>query len=447
MSDEYILYGTAASGSKADGLLAICKLNTSTPIRTFKQNGSYCNRIAVLDSRILSSQSDRPVIHSYSIKKEAPMQKLILQEKLSCIAASHSSKYLAAGTHSGKLILWELDSGACLIYKEIHYGSINCLVFSQDDSVLFSAGNDARIYSWRTLDLCNAHSNYNDIQPLATANQHSLEVTGLYCGYGGILDSRLYSISLDGSCRVWNASDLRLQTTFVFKEALLSVVVDPAERAIYAGCDNGVIYHVDLYRQPREGAGLLEYAGGLQRIVDVSSESTVKFAQHTDKILSLDLSFDGTLLVSGSQDGTVIVWDVSTHQVMKNIKPGRGPVYVVKVLENLPSEHYTRQESLGFAYNTTYASKNDVWIAVPESDESNVRFSISETALIGSEPIAFVDTGEEIPTINHGSSGSEYMQAKVEKLSAAYNALWQAYTTAVGISENGDYEDLATASK
>ncbi|KAK9484111.1 quinon protein alcohol dehydrogenase-like superfamily [Lipomyces starkeyi] len=441
MSDEYLLYGTASSGSKVDGLLTVCKLNTSTPIRTFKQNGSFCNRIAVLDSCILSVQSDRPIIHSYSITKEAPMQKLVLQEKLTCIVASHSRKFLAAGTHTGKLILWELGSGACLIYKDIHYGSISCLVFSQDDSVLFSAGTDARIYSWRTVELCNAQLNHNDVQPLASANQHSLEVTGLYCGYGGILDSRLYSISLDGSCKVWNASDLRLHTTFVFKEALQSIVVDPAERAIYAGCDYGVIYHVDLYRQPRDGAGL-EYIGGLQRIVEVSNESTAKFAQHTDKILSLDLSFDGTLLVSGSQDGTVIVWDISTHQVLRNIKPGRGPVHFVKVLQNLPSEHYTRQESLRFSYDASYASNNDVWLSIPESYESNVTFSISDVTHVGSEAIAIVDTGEDKPAISQGSYETEDLQAKVERLSAAYNALWEMYTTSIGLRENGDHEEL-----
>ncbi|KAK9241319.1 WD40-repeat-containing domain protein [Lipomyces kononenkoae] len=446
MSEEYLLYGTLSSGTKADGLLTVCKLDTSTPIRTFKQNGSFCNRIAVLDASILSAQSDRPIIHSYSITKEAPMQKLILQEKLACIVASHSRKFLAAGTHTGKLIIWELGSGACLIYKDIHFGSISCLVFSQDDSVLFSAGSDARIYSWRTVELYNAHLNYNDVQPLASANQHSLEVTGLYCGYGGILDSRLYSISLDGSCRVWNASDLRLQTTFIFKEALLSIVVDPAERAIYTGSDDGIIYHVDLYRQPREGAGL-EYTGGLQRIVEVSTESNAKFTQHTGKVLSLDLSFDGTLLVSGSEDGTVIVWDIATHQVLKNIKPGRGPVYLAKVLETLPSEHYIRHESLRFSYDASYASNHDVWLDIPESDEFNVAFSISNVTHFNSEAITVADDGEAISAINYGSNEKEDLRAKVEKLSAAYNALWETYSTTVGLTENGDHEDLVEAAK
>ncbi|KAK9368687.1 WD40-repeat-containing domain protein [Lipomyces kononenkoae] len=446
MSDEYLLYGTLSSGSKADGLLTVCKLDTTTPIRTFKQNGSFCNRTAVIDASILSAQSDRPIINSYSITKEAPMQKLILQEKLSCMVASHSRKLLAAGTHTGKLIVWELGSGACLIYKDIHFGSISCLVFSQDDSVLFSAGSDARIYSWRTAELCNAHLNYMDVQPLESANQHSLEVTGLFCGLGGILDSRLYSISLDGSCRVWNASDLRLQTTYVFKEALLSIVVDPAERAIYAGTDDGVIYHVDLYRQSREGAGL-EYTGGLQRVVEVSTESSVKFTQHTGKVLSLDLSFDSTLLVSGSEDGTVIVWDIATHQVLKKIKPGRGAVYLAKVLEKLPSEHYIRHESLRFSYDASYASSHDVWLDIPESGESHVAYSISNVEHFGPEAITVANAGEAISAIDQGSNEKEDLRAKVEKLSAAYNALWETYSTTVGLKENGDPQDLEDAAK
>jgi pre-rRNA-processing protein IPI3 len=46
----------------------------------------------------------------------------------------------------------------------------------------------------------------------------------------------------------------------------------------------------------------------------------------SDTINSLSLSFDGSLLVSGSQDGDCIVWDVSSRQSLRKFTQHKGPV-------------------------------------------------------------------------------------------------------------------------
>ncbi|KAK9469911.1 WD40-repeat-containing domain protein [Lipomyces arxii] len=442
--NEYLVYGTASSDPKNPGLFAISTVRRVKPFKTFKQNGTLANRTVVLDSCILSAQADRPLIYVYGITKEAPVQKIVLPEKLSCITATRSGKFLAAGTQTGKLILWELGSGACLIYKEIHYGSVTSIVFSADDAVLFSAGADSRIYSWRTFDLCTMGMNLNELKPLAGATQHSLEITGLYCGYGGALDSRLYSISRDSSCRVWDASDLKLYTTYVFEEPLCSIVVDPAERAIYVGGESGVIYHVDLYRSTSNGS--IEYNGGLQRTVSVSSDSNSMFSGHSGKILALALTFDATMLVSGSEDGSVIVWDIATHQSLNVNRLGRGPVHSVNVLPKLPSEDLLPLESFKFLSEESYGSTHQSWMQIPDltDDETSCTFSIAnltETPIVSSTTTG-PSAESQKPTSEIQTKETDDYKAKFERVSAAYDKLWKEHTAMLeAANDDADDED------
>jgi pre-rRNA-processing protein IPI3 len=45
-----------------------------------------------------------------------------------------------------------------------------------------------------------------------------------------------------------------------------------------------------------------------------------------DVIHSLSFSFDGSLLVSGSQDGDCMVWDVSSRQSLRKFSQHKGPI-------------------------------------------------------------------------------------------------------------------------
>lgn len=131
--------------------------------------------------------------------------------------------------------------------------------------------------------------------------------------------------------QVWKASDLRLYSTYVLSGPASSISLDPAERAIYLGTDTGDILHVDLYHSTNSGSGL-EYTGGLQRVVDAGSADFPQFIGHSGKVLSLDVSFDGTLLVSGGEDGLTLVWDIASHQMMKKIGPARSTVFSILYL-------------------------------------------------------------------------------------------------------------------
>ncbi|KAK9463693.1 WD40-repeat-containing domain protein [Lipomyces oligophaga] len=432
MNEAYILYGTSSlEGSKGEGTIGITKLHTrGANLRTFKQSLTASNKIAVHENCILAALTDRPIINIYGLKKEAPLQRIVVPEKLSCLCLSRSKKLLAAGTPTGKLILWEITSGSCLIYKEVHFGAINCLVFSHDDACLFTGGTDARIHCWSTYTLCSIQENYEHLKPVATGNQHSLSITGIYCGYGSIHDARLYSISDDASLRVWNASDLTLYSTFVFEKPLKSLVVDSAERTAFTGSNSGLIYNVPLYHSVQESTGV-EYTGGLQKVVDMSLEDTKTFQCHQGDVLALDLSYDGTQLVSGGNDGSVIIWDIATLQVLHNLKTGKGVVHSTMILQNLPQDTFYPLESLKFTSGSDMSSSHNCWLTIPASVDSETEHfslgSLEEPTMIqspSSPPIEDSSRADRLKILE--------LEQKISSMSEAYNKLWASFGEIAG---------------
>ncbi|KAK9453916.1 WD40-repeat-containing domain protein [Dipodascopsis uninucleata] len=427
MEEELLVYGVTpvkASGTKAEGQLTVCKLRSTANIISYKQIYSLNKGIAMLNSGFLVAQNDRPIIHSYSSSKEAPMQRIVLPEKISVLTLSHSKAFLLAGTHTGKLILWELSSGICLAYKDAHYDAVKSIVFSSDDSLFFSGGSDAKIYTWRLMDFISSQSSESNVEALASCNHHSLGITQLYCGYGSAKDCKLYSVSLDGTCRVWHAISLRLISTFIGIEALHSLVVDPVERAIYVGCESGRIIQINLFAIDN---GSLIYIGGLQKTIEIKADSVTSFTQHNSKVLALDLSYDASVLVSGSEDTTVMVWDVSTRQVLRNIKQTKGPVSFVKIIQKAPKGDYVNIPSLKFTVDPTSLARQDCWIAIEDQDEENATYSINGS-ILSKKISSFEATMTQVKPIKISNEESN-LKLKYEKLNSAYNELWNAYNS------------------
>uniref|UniRef100_A0A0A9FFK2 Uncharacterized protein n=1 Tax=Arundo donax TaxID=35708 RepID=A0A0A9FFK2_ARUDO len=112
-----------------------------------------------------------------------------------------------------------------------------------------------------------------------------------------------------------------------FPAIIESVALDPRSHIFYAGGRDGKIYVTAMG-------------------VDVSShgsdESSILGAldDHSKAVTSLASSTDGLLIVSGSEDGNVWVWDTRSQQVTRKFKHSQGPVTNVLIVTpkrvNLP---------------------------------------------------------------------------------------------------------------
>lgn len=94
----------------------------------------------------------------------------------------------------------------------------------------------------------------------------------------------------------------------VFGDCLTSVLFDTSFGQLYVGTESGDIRQFNLKEPPKN----------LTHHVD--DKSSLVFAGHTGRIVSLALNTTETVLASGSLDCFVYTWDVKKRQILKKIK-------------------------------------------------------------------------------------------------------------------------------
>ncbi|PKY38151.1 WD40 repeat-like protein [Rhizophagus irregularis] len=294
-----------------------------------------CNRISL----IISAQVDKPLLHVYSFQKDQVHLKIICPEKIVALAVSNRGVFCAGGTDNGKIYIWEISTGILCKVFDAHYKRISVIKFSNDDSVLISGSEDAGVNVWLLTNLLDDSVDESP-SPYYTWSEHSLPITDIWCGIGSFNTTRVLTSSLDHTCKLWDLATGCLLTTFIFPAAITCLIADPAERMFFGGGNDNLIYQIYLYtKQENRGYSMTNSreeviaVGGTASIVDVCEIASSKdnrkgnlFKGHSSSVTSLALSYDATLLLSGSQDGTLIIWDIMSKQMIKNFSHYKGPI-------------------------------------------------------------------------------------------------------------------------
>jgi pre-rRNA-processing protein IPI3 len=188
-----------------------------------------------------------------------------------------------------------------------HYRAVTALRFSDDGGRLVSGSDDGTAKVWETRSLVDRSGGSGGaITPVHTWAEHTLPVTGVHCGYGG-LQARVLTVSKDCSCKVWELATGELAGTLSLPSDLWSVTADAAEQYVYCGAGDGVVYAVALFRvelTPRAATS-------------IRANDVLRFVGHTEPVTSVAVTVDATTLVSGSEDGTARVWDAESRQCLR----------------------------------------------------------------------------------------------------------------------------------
>ncbi|BFZ64658.1 Pre-rRNA-processing protein ipi3 [Saitoella coloradoensis] len=419
--------------SSSDHFISVHDLHASTHLSTFKSSCSPLHGTSVSPSHLLAAQVDKAILNVYQWNKEACDQRIPLPEKLACIALSPCSTFLAAGSGSGRLFLWELASGNLVWTREAHYAALTSLAWTKSSSHLITASADSAIHIWRTADLLSVstYSRPEDIQPLHTLSTHTLAITSLHVGAGS--QPRLYTASEDGTIRVWELGTGECLTTFVCSSAVSAMTVDPAERAIYAGTPSGSINLIPLY-SPTTADGAI---GGMGSIHTLAASSSDVLTGHESPITALSLSFDATLLVSGDNAGQVLCWDLATRQMVRKFKTHKGPVSGLWCILKPPS--LGSSSSLGSSKKTATGQIPALKRVQSERDrdEHNVVLSLQPNILEEEDQ----DEDDDVAAARRGLSefgtqGSEStLRTQVQTLQEELSRLYGAYEDLRGVME------------
>ena len=162
--------------------------------------------------------ANQPRVLAWQRGKEQPVMRSVAPERLESLRCTGDGSFILGGGQSGRLHAWEAGTGLLLAAFEAHYNAISCIATTDDDSYVITAGGDAIIHVWLLADILRSgtiapkpRQTWCDHATAATRgpphccapcrSDHTLPVTALLCGAGGV-NGRVFSASRDNSCKV-----------------------------------------------------------------------------------------------------------------------------------------------------------------------------------------------------------------------------------------------------
>ena len=195
------------------------------------------------------------------------------------MSINNSGEWLAFGASKlGQLLVWEWQSESYILKQQGHFDSMNALTYSPDSQRIITTADDGKIKVWDTQSgFC-----------IVTFTEHSSGVTACEFAKRGNV---LFTSSLDGSVRAWDLIRYRNFRTFTAPTRLSfsSVALDPSGEVVCAGS----LDSFDIHIWSVQTGQLLDQLSGHEGPV-----STVAFAP------------SGGIIVSGSWDRTVRIWNI-----------------------------------------------------------------------------------------------------------------------------------------
>jgi pre-rRNA-processing protein IPI3 len=313
----------------------------------FKKSSTKVNCVAITNTHIFAAQADKAVVLVYSREKGNQEATVPFPERITSLDfVGESSGFLILGTEGGRLNVWDVASGRQTISTASHLQSVSCLSVLPGHNFILSGSPDSNVHLWSLPQLVSfsqpsslsSHGSQHNA-PLRTFSNHRSGIMSLACGHSRSLSNFAVSASNDGTCYVWRASDCQVLRTILFDSAPQCLIIDPADRALYSGHEDGSIQCFDFYNDSQNFPA--SHSAVPSDSVEVKSEDSWSPASvETGSTQCLTLSYDGTALLSGHSSGRIVAWDVAKHRVQKVIADLGNPVTNIAMQrpEGLPSK-------------------------------------------------------------------------------------------------------------
>uniref|UniRef100_A0A8P4KTV9 WD repeat-containing protein 18 n=1 Tax=Dicentrarchus labrax TaxID=13489 RepID=A0A8P4KTV9_DICLA len=289
-------------------------LHSGSSLLSYRGGNSSARTLTVLGGQyLMSAQLGKNFINVWEIqRKDQLQQKIVCPGVVTCLTASPDGLFLAAAVAEA-VYLWEVSTGKLLSVLSRHYQDVTCLKFTDDGSHFVSGGKDNLALVWSLFSVIQLDLSHTP-EPRHVLSRHSLPITDLHCGMMGA-QARVATASLDQTVKVWELSSGELLLSVLFDVEIMSVTFDPCEYFLFCGGSDGNIFQVSLCSQ------------NLSRDKSFQSDSDGNqvFKGHRNLVTCLSVSMDGTLLLSGSHDETVRLWDVQSKQSIRCLTH-KGPV-------------------------------------------------------------------------------------------------------------------------
>ena len=220
-------------------------------------------------------------------------------EAVTCIAVSRDGTLAVTGSLDSLVKIWTLSNGETHTTLAGHRGAITCITFSANGLFVVSGSEDTNLTVWGlTVGLIVSTFSEHRVKPIAVQVSHD--------------SKKILSIDESGIHRLWIA-DTGQQ---------IFVLTKPTH--------NVTLHGNNIFAQPSKLSNTLRYWSTF----DPDNEKSVN---HTESITCYYLTYDGLTLVTGSNDKSLKVWEVSTSKLTQILVGHEGAVTCVHIAALKPS--------------------------------------------------------------------------------------------------------------
>ena len=253
---------------------------------------------------------------------------------ISGISFSPDGSTLANVSIDNNIYLWNTTTGRLKGTLKGHADKVNSISFSPDGKMLVSGSQDGTLRMW---DVNTGKHKQTIPNQRATDNRKSPPVPVSTVSFRSD-GATLASGNQDGSIYLWDVATAKLQGTFIGHADAISSITFSPDGLTFASTsvDSSIrLWDVETGQQRQAIAGYKKtnwrvffYPNGLVlasnainepgsighenvHLWDLGTGERKKvLSGHTRNVSSISFSADGKTLVSGSGDGTVLVWDI-----------------------------------------------------------------------------------------------------------------------------------------
>lgn len=202
-----------------------------------------------------------------------------------------------------------------------HLQPISCLAGNQ--SHLITGSEDSNIHIWSVPRLLSMTATESP-EPLRTLSNHRAAITNLVMGHSASGTDICVSASKDNTIVVWDYHSGDLLRIFLLPSTPLCLALDPCDRAVYIGFEDGSVQLVEFSSRDSKVNQL--YDKSLQSTpVQVTLPSWTTQGEPSP-VLCLGLSYDGTTLLSGHTSGKIVHWDTPRRIFTAELADLNAPV-------------------------------------------------------------------------------------------------------------------------
>ncbi|KAK6453871.1 WD40-repeat-containing domain protein [Scheffersomyces xylosifermentans] len=311
------------------------------------------------------------------------------QNAVDTVSINNSGEWLAFGSSKlGQLLVYEWQSESYILKQQGHFDSTNALCYSPDGSRVVTASDDGKIKIWDVISgFC-----------LMTFTEHTSSVTDVKFAKKGQV---LFSSSLDGTIRAWDLIRFRNFRVFTATERIQfnSLAVDPSGEVVVAGSQDTF----EIYVWSVQTAQLLDSLTGHEgpisclafgqensvlasaswdktiRIWNIFGRSqTVEPIEIESDVLCLTMRPDCKELAVSTLDGHIVVYDIEDARQL-HIIDGKRDILGGRYLE----DRFSAKNSARSKYFTTINYSFDGLTLVAGGNNNSIcMYDISNEVLL-----------------------------------------------------------------